>query len=246
MNSIELAKQIRRDVVTMCHRAKAAHVASCLSCADILAVWFAEKRDIPLIVSKGHAAAALYSALARTGHFDPAELEGFGVPGRLLECTHVSASVPGVVHSTGSLGHGLPVACGMALGGQPVAVLMSDAELQCGTTWEAAQFAQAYNLPVTVLVDLNRWQALGETNGVLGIPRFPAVEWTWATGDGHDHHWIRQWLGVRADGAGPCAVFCETLKGRGVSFMEDDPLTWHYRAPNDDELRRALKEIDHA
>lgn len=245
MNSFELARQIRRDVVTMCHRAKTAHVASCLSCIDILAVWHAAQHDTPLIVSKGHAAAAAYAALAEVGKFDRSELDHFGEPGALLECTHVSASVPGVVHSTGSLGHGLPVACGMALADpqRGAVVLMSDAELQCGTTWEAAMFARQRKLPVVAIIDDNRWQALGRTAGIVETT-FPM--WRAYGCDGHDHDDLDAALGVAfasIERLGPIAIIANTLKGKGVSFMEDDPLLWHYRAPDEEELHRALAEI---
>ena len=246
MDSILLARQIRSDVLRMCHRAKTGHVASCLSCADILAVWYSQPRAAKLIVSKGHAAAAVYSVLARTGHFLPDELEHYGEPGSLLACTHVTSTVPGVVHSTGSLGHGLPVACGMALAGQPTAVLMSDAEIQCGTTWEAMMFAHHHDLPVLVIVDGNEWQALGPVHRVSSAHIKEATPRGWmgpyAAVWGHNHGALREQF------ERPLNRFrilsAVTMKGKGVSFMEQDPLAWHYRSPDGDDLAKALAEID--
>jgi transketolase len=252
MTSIELAKRIRVHALKMIHGAQAAHIGSCLSCADILAVYYAERGPDSLdrlIVSKGHAAAAVYAALAETGHFPVADLASHCCPGsKLTGC--VSHAVPGVVLSTGSLGHGLPVACGMALADRSrrVFVLMSDGELDCGTTWEAALFAAHHNLAnLTVIVDVNRWQALGPTRDVLNTHeierKWEAFGWACTDCSGHDHSVHRRMLESTRNRR-PGVIVAYTTKGAGVSFMENDPGAWHYRPPNADELQRALSEVE--
>ena len=224
----------------MIHDSGGAHLGSCLSVADILAVLYADvlQPEDKVIFSKGHAAAAFYSVLARTGRLDPDLLRTYGKPGsKLTGC--VNHEVPGVLLSTGSLGHGLPVACGMALADRKhrVFCIMSDGEMDCGTTWEAARFAAINHLTnVAAIIDANGWQACKRANEVgpwlLG--------WGHADAD-HDHHTLR--AAMKSPLRGPLVHVCRNVKGRGVSFMEDDNL-WHYRCPDKDEYIRAMRELE--
>jgi transketolase len=263
-SSEALAVQIRCDVLQMVHRARAAHVGSSLSVVDILAVLYAEvlnhrpadpdwdARD-RLILSKGHAAAAGYAALARTGYFRPELLERYCANDSPL-AGHLTASAgaPGVELSSGSLGHGLPVGAGMSLHAartgarHRVFVVLSDGECDEGTTWEAALFGAHHRLSnLCAVVDYNRIQSFGRVEDVLGLEPFAekwrAFGWDVAEVDGHDHDALGTALGT-AHPTRPRAVIAHTIKGKGVSFMEDD-LLWHYRNPDDAQLAQALEEV---
>jgi transketolase len=257
-----LAALIRRDVVTLCHRARTSHVASSLSIVDILAVLYRDElsdlsrplsdssRDV-FVLSKGHAAAALYATLTATGHLDPAELVSFAADGSPL-IGYANHAVQGVDVSTGSLGNGLGIGVGMALARRAQAgtgrtfVLLSDGECDEGSVWEAALLAGHLELDgLVAIVDYNGLQGLGPTNTVVRLEPF-ADKWRsfgWHTVelDGHDHRALR--LALRSPRVGaPLCIVAQTVKGKGVSFMEDD-LEWHYRPPTDDDLRRALAEV---
>lgn len=263
-SSEALAIQIRSDVLEMVHRARAAHVASSLSVVDILAVLYGEVlhhrpsdpgwdgRD-RLILSKGHAAAAGYAALARTGYFPLDMLERYCLNDSPL-AGHLTASVdaPGVELSTGSLGHGLPVGAGMSLhatrtgAGHRVFVVMSDGECDEGSTWEAALFSAHHRLAnLCAVVDYNRIQSFGRVEDVLGLEPFAdkwrAFGWDVLEVDGHDHAALRTILAT-SNPTKPRAVIAHTIKGKGVSFMEND-LLWHYRNPDDEQLVKALAEV---
>ena len=263
-SSEALAIQIRCDVLEMVHRARAAHVASSLSVVDILAVLYGEilhhrphdpgwdGRD-RLILSKGHAAAAGYAALARVGYFPPELLEGYCANGSPL-AGHLTASAdaPGVELSTGSLGHGLPVGAGMSLyasrtgASHRVFVVLSDGECDEGSTWEAALFGAHHRLAnLCAVVDYNRIQSFGRVEDVLGLEPFAdkwrAFGWDVNEVDGHDHGALQAILGTTHP-TKPRVIIAHTVKGKGVSFMEDD-LLWHYRNPDDEQLAKALAEI---
>jgi len=264
-NTIALARNVRRDVLRMVHRTRASHVGSCFSMADILAVLYGcamnvdptqpenPKRD-RLIVSKGHSAAAIYATLANCGFFPREWLDCYCDNGGLL-AGHVSHQVPGVELSTGSLGHGLPVALGMALAakidadGRRIFVIVSDGECDEGAIWEAALFAGHHRVDnLTVLVDYNKIQSFGRVADVLQLEPF-AAKWRafgWAVReiDGHDHEVIRETLNALPLEEGkPGLMLCHTIKGKGVSFMEDQ-LPWHYKSPNDEQLKQALAELE--
>ena len=206
------------------------------------------------LLSKGHACAALYAVLAERGFFPLNWLDDFYLDGGHLagHATHTCA--PGVEVSTGSLGHGLSLACGMALAhqrdttGVRVFALLSDGECDEGSTWEAVLFAGHHRLDnLTVIVDYNKIQSLGTVKEVLDLEPF-ADKWRsfgWAVReiDGHDFLQIRDVLtGVPLETGKPNCIIAHTVKGKGVSFMEDT-LLWHYRSPQGEELERAIREI---
>lgn len=244
----------------MTNRARSSHIGTCLSMADILAVLYgavlrydatspaAPERD-RLVLSKGHGAAALYAVLAETGFFPAAMLDGFCQEGSLL-AGHATRGVPGVEVSTGSLGHGLSLACGMALAARDDArrifALLSDGELDEGSTWEALLFAGHQKLAgLCAIVDYNRWQSFGRVADVLSLEplgaKFDAAGWETRQVDGHDHAALTAALSPAA-GQKPVAVIATTVKGKGVSFMEDR-LEWHYRSADAQQLAAALREI---
>jgi transketolase len=262
-DSVGLATRIRAHALRMCHHASSSHIGTCLSMSDLLAVLYAgvlrhdprqpkwEGRDW-FLLSKGHGAAALYAVLAERGFFPVEELETYGdADSRLLG--HASHYVPGVELSTGSLGHALPVACGLALAAkreertQRVFVLMSDGELDEGSNWEAILFAPHHRLDnLFVLVDYNKIQSFGSVAEVLGLEpltdKWRAFGWDVREVDGHDHQAIGDAFAASPRAGQPVVVIAHTVKGKGVSFMEHE-LAWHYRSPSAEQLRQALAEI---
>jgi transketolase len=255
---VELAKNIRIDSLKMVHRAKASHIGSALSCADILAVVYGNfmHRDSKFIMSKGHAAVALYAALKHTGH--DLDLNTYGQNGSPL-MHHVSHKVPGVELSTGSLGHGLPFAVGKAMASKlqhkshQTRVLVSDGELQEGSNWEAIMFAAHHKLAtLTMIVDYNNLQSITTVDKTLDISpltdKLRAFGWKVKTVDGHTPETISRGLLQLMPtkmGEPPAALICNTVKGKGVSFMENK-VEWHYKCPNDEQLAQAIKEIESA
>ena len=251
MESAALAWRIRRHSIELTHRAEASHIGSVLSVADILAVLYADilrfRPDQPqwpgrdrLILSKGHAALALYAALAEVGFFPTEALRSFYQNGSLL-LGHASHHVPGVEFSTGSLGHGLGAAAGMALGAKldgaenRIFAIVGDGECNEGSVWEAAQSAAFFRLDnLTVIVDHNHLQSLDtcENTMLTGTlaEKWRAFGWSVAELDGHDHDALRTAL-ARSHPGRPLAIIAHTVKGKGVPFMENDVL-WHYRFPH--------------
>lgn len=204
-----------------------------------------------VILSKGHAAMALYAVLAECGFLDVAELDTYGKPGSRL-CGHADWNVPGVDVSTGSLGHGLSIGCGIALAGKAsdnpwrVFAVLSDGECQEGSVWEAAMFAAHHGLNnLTVVVDRNGLQACGSTEDVLCLEPFAdkwkAFGWTVTTVDGHEPQAL--WLAMSQPLDAPHIIIARTVKGKGVSFMENR-VEWHYRHPDRNELAVALSELE--
>ena len=260
----EFARRIRGHALNMVAKASASHIGSCLSAADVLAVLYAEvmridpaKTNWPerdrFILSKGHAAAILYAALAERGYFPTGELTTYSADGSLLT-GHVSHKVPGVEVSTGSLGHGLPIGCGLALGAKRkqelwrTFVLLSDGELDEGSNWEAALFAGHHGLDQLVaIVDYNKIQSFGSVKDVLDLEpladKWRAFRWEVREVDGHDLAALRAALTRAPFQPGrPSVVIAHTIKGKGVSFMEND-LLWHYRPPDQKQLAAALTEL---
>jgi transketolase len=255
-----IARTLRAHAVRMVYRAHASHLASCLSMADILACLYwdtlridrAERRD-RFILSKGHGAAILYAALAERGFFPVEDLPTYcALNSRLTG--HVTSGVPGVELSSGSLGHGLPVGCGMALANKRdksparTVVLVSDGELDEGSNWEAILFAAHHELDnLLVIVDYNRIQSFGRVSEVLELDpladKFRAFRWAVREVDGHAMGELADTLGNLPLASGkPSVVIARTRKGKGVSFMEDD-LSWHYRSPTEEQLALALEEL---
>ncbi|MEB3206643.1 MAG: transketolase [Vampirovibrionales bacterium] len=262
----ELARDIRRQTLTTIHRAKASHVGSCLSMVDILAVLYArvlhfrpEQPDWPerdrVIVSKGHAAAALYATLALVGFFPESWLSTYCQDGSRLG-GHVSYGVPGVEAATGALGHGLSIATGLSLALKRdnsharSFVILSDGECDEGATWEAALFASHHRLDnLIAIVDYNKIQSFGRVEDVMALEPFAdkwrAFGWHAQEVDGHDHASLLGVFEALAVGSQkPTVIIAHTIKGKGVPFMEDDNL-WHYKPPNDEQLTLALRFLDH-
>ena len=260
-----LARRLRGQLVEMSHAARAPHLGSALSCVDILvaAYWGAlqvdpqqpqDPRRDRFILSKGHAAAALYAVLAERGFFPKEWLATYGQPGGRLPEQMRPGCVPGVEVATGSLGHGLSLGVGMALAGRiqrreyRVWVVLSDGECNEGSVWEAAMFAAARRLTnVLAIVDFNRWQATARSEEVLALSpladKWSAFGWHVTEVNGHDLGELRRAIGRWVQtGEGPACIIARTIKGRGVSFMEDDN-NWHYRIPTADEVRAAQAEL---
>jgi len=265
----DIALKIRRSVVRMTHLGRSSHVGSALSMADILAVLYGDILKVDpanpakpdrdrFILSKGHAGAGVYAALAHTGFMPIEALDQHYQDGSILS-GHVShKGVPGVELSTGSLGHGLGVATGMAMAARMqerdhrVFCLLSDGECDEGSNWEAILFAAHHRLDnLVAIVDYNKIQSLAPVAETLTLEPFAekwkAFGWTVTEVDGHDHCQLRAALEQSQDGAGqkPRCVICHTTKGKGVSFMENSVL-WHYRTPQGDEYEAAVRELDDA
>jgi transketolase len=264
-NTRELARKIRIDALRMTNAGGGSHIGSVFSCADILAVLYggvlhvdagepkAPARD-RFVLSKGHAGAGLYAALAERGFFPREKLATHYQDGSEL-CGHASHELPGVEVSTGALGHGLSIATGMAYSGKlrsaphRVFCLLSDGECDEGSTWEAALFAAHHGLSnLFAIVDFNRLQGLARTSDILRLEPFAdkwrAFGWDVREVDGHDHDGLRSALRPPAS-AMPSCVVAHTIKGKGVSFMQDTVL-WHYRIPRGVEFDAALAELEAA
>ncbi len=263
-NSLALAKHIRTDVLNMVHRARASHIGSCYSITDILAVLYGEVMHIRpqdslwldrdrFILSKGHAAAAVYAALANIGMIPHADLETYGKDGSLY-MTHVSHKIQGVEFSSGSLGHGLPFAVGKAMASKKqnkswrVFALLSDGEMDEGSNWEALMFASHHCLDnLVAIIDYNKLQSLGSVSSTLGleplVSKLTSFGWAVREVDGHDHASLKNLLSsVPWDASKPSLLLAHTTKGKGVSFMENK-VEWHYRSPGEDEFHAALIEL---
>ena len=262
MTSTERARHIRRLVLETISGAGLGHVGGDLSVTDILAVLYADvlrldplRPDWPerdrIIVSKGHAAVALYSAMALEGFLEIEELQTFARPHSRLNGHPARTKLPGVETSTGPLGHGLPIAVGMAIGAiisgdeWRTYVVTGDGELQEGSNWEAIMLAGHRQLTtLTCVVDRNRLQQgapTEETNGLDPLDaKFAAFGWDAVVVDGHDHQALREAL--VAPHVKPRAVIAETTKGKGVSFMENLAV-WHHKVPSDEQVAAALVEV---
>ena len=259
-----LAEKIRLHVVRMTSFAKSSHVGSALSIADILAVlygkimYFDPKKPMlkardKFILSKGHAGVAVYAVLAETGFFSTNYLKNYYQNGTFFS-GHVShKNVPGVELSTGSLGHGLSVGVGLALSAKLLKrknftfVLLSDGELDEGSNWEAFLFAAHHKLNnLVAIIDYNKLQSLDTIENTLGLEpigsKFNAFNWDVKIIDGHCHQSLIKALSKNVSSEKPKVIICNTIKGKGVSFMENQVM-WHYRSPQDKELLAAVAEI---
>lgn len=263
----ELAKRIRIHALRMTNLGGGSHIGSCLSVADIIAVLYGKilKQDPKnpklaerdrFILSKGHAGAAVYAALAECGYFPTEKLKSHYQNGSDLS-GHVShKNVPGVEFSTGSLGHGLSVCAGIALAAKldgkahRVFSVLSEGDCDEGASWEAAMFAAHHKLDnLTIVIDYNKLQSLDPPSVTLGLEPFldKWISFGWQTVevDGHDHTELERALSKKATKDKPSCIIAHTVKGKGVSFMENTVL-WHYRVPVNDEYNAALAELEGA
>lgn len=260
----DLAAQVRARVVETSGRARIPHLGSCLSCVDALVALYFEvlrvdpaRPDDPardrFVLSKGHAAPALFQVLALRGFFPAAALDSCGEDGSRFGEHPPAHGVPGVEAATGSLGHGLPLGVGMAMAARLLDlpsrtfVLLGDGECNEGTVWEAAMMGAAQRLDhLTVVVDANGWQATGRSEEVAGSAplrqKWAAFGWEAEEVDGHDLAALTRALSRPPAAGRPRALIARTVKGKGVSFMEDDN-NWHYRTPSPDEVERARREL---
>ncbi|WP_342220642.1 transketolase [Rickettsiella endosymbiont of Miltochrista miniata] len=253
---IQRSKSIRKNILDMIYTARASHIASCFSVVDILNILYAKILDVDqkfpekldrdfLIMSKGHAAAALYSTLANYDFFPIQELADFCKNGGRL-AGHITANVPGIELSTGALGHGLSVGCGIALASKKkVYIILSDGECDEGSIWEAALFAPHHYLNnLTVIIDYNKIQSFGLINEVLNLEPFAnkwrSFNWEVLEVDGHDYVDLDRAFAYQS--SLPKVIIAHTIKGKGVSFMENN-LLWHYRSPDEAQYNQAQKEL---
>lgn len=262
--SEELANISRRHVLDMLNKSGGGHIGSIYSELDFLSVLYNEVANIYpqypdhpdrdyIILSKGHAGAGQYAILAELGFFPVEELMTYYQDGSRLQ-GHSSYKVPGVEISTGSLGHGVSVAVGIALGLKKdhkpnhVYVVLGDGECNEGSVWEAALFAGHHELDnLTFIIDYNHMQAMGNTKDILDldslIKKFEAFKFVAVEYDGHDYKMIRKAFSMPHIGNRPKAIIFDTIKGKGVSFMENK-LLWHYRFPhNGEEYDNAKTEL---
>lgn len=262
-----MCRQIRRSIITTVTHAGAGHTGGSLSEVEILvALYFRVMRIDPsrphwperdrFILSKGHASPGYYCTLSARGYFDAARLDEFDAIDSMLQGHPCMHKTPGVDMSTGSLGQGLSAGLGMLLGRDQlgldfhVFVLLGDGELQEGQVWEAVMFAgQRAVKGLVAIVDYNRVQLSGTVPGTLELEpladKWKAFRWGVVECDGHDVSSVVEALeqAREASESGPVVVIAHTTKGKGVSFMEGQ-YQWHGRAPNDEECRRALTEIE--
>jgi transketolase len=267
MNSQQLAWLIRRDAVEMTHISGGSHIASILSMADLLAVLYSDIANVDpknpnminrdkIILSKGHAGAGIYSALANIGFFDREILKTHYGNGSILS-GHVShKGVPGVEFSTGSLGHGLSVGSGLAYGAklnnskENVFVILGDGECDEGAVWEAALISNHFKLNnLIAIVDYNKMQSLDYVEKTISLSpldkKWKSFGWNVISIDGHNHDQLLiAYKKAIASKLKPTVILANTIKGKGISFMEGNIL-WHYRFPHTgDEYNTCLKELN--
>ena len=265
MNSQKLALQVRKDVLEMIHRSHASHIGSAFSVIDILAVLYTyilkydttnfkwKDRD-RLILSKGHAGSALYAILAEIGFFNKSELDTYYMNGSKLS-GHIShKNVPGVEFSTGSLGHGVCVATGIALALKKnqnkarVFAIVGDGETNEGSFWETILLANQYNLDnFFIIIDRNHMQAMGDISQVLETgnldEKIKSFGWNTLTINGNDHKELLAAFKTNFCNCKPTCIIANTIKGKGVSFMENQ-LLWHYRDPQGEFYEKAKNELE--
>ncbi len=251
--------RVRETVIRQSKRANVGHIGSALSIADLIAVLYADTLRITspedpdrdrFILSKGHASLALYAALQLRGFISEAQLDTFCTDGSLLG-VHPEHGLRGVEFSTGSLGHGLPIGAGLALAARldqsqrRIYVLVSDAECNEGSLWEAVMFAAHHKLDnLVAIVDMNGQQALGNTRGIVDLDpledRWSAFGWETRVVDGHDRSALAR--AFEPSTGRPLAVIARTVFGRGISYMEGQ-LKWHYWPMSDEQYGQALREV---
>lgn len=261
---IDIAKKIRILILEMANRSKSPHVGSCLSAVECLTyLYFKElninkdniqspERDL-FILSKGHAAMALYAALHCKGIIPPDVIKGYMQDNGTLPAHLDKFSAPGIEVSAGALGHGLPIGLGLAHGiklrgnGNRVFVLMGDGENQEGSVWEAAMLAPRLGVNnLVAIIDNNNLQGYGRPDKLMHFKpltkKWEAFGWDVFEADGHDFSSLERAFGLTKRSEGPSVVIMKTVKGKGVSFMEDE-LKWHYFIVTDVHLQQARQEI---
>ncbi|BBI36129.1 transketolase [Cohnella abietis] len=254
---------IKKSIVYMTHYSKSSHVGTSLSIADILYTLYFKVLNVDpfnpecperdkFILSKGHGSAALYATLAERGFFPKDFLDRYYVNGGLLPGHLDKFAAPGIELSTGSLGHGLSVGVGMSIAngssGNPgqVYVLLGDGECNEGSVWEAVMLSATLRLSnITAIIDYNRLQGFGETNEVINqenmAARWTAFGWNAFEVNGHDTVELERVFRIKSDR--PKVVIAHTVKGKGVSYMENR-LEWHYKSPNEEQYKQAIAELD--
>lgn len=258
-----LSIQARREILQMTHDAGASHVGSALSVVDILCAMYSgslninsknyskDNRDV-VILSKGHACTALYAVLSLTEFFPKTWLRKYSSNGSELGGHVTSGSIPGVELSTGSLGHGMPYGLGISLSRKrnkvsgKTYVIMSDGECDEGTTWESALIANHFGLNnFCVIIDRNKLQSMGSTESTLALEPFAekwkAFGWDVIEIDGHNFKELVEALKYFSNK--PICIIANTIKGKGVDFMEGS-VVWHYRPPTEKDLLEALEQIE--
>lgn len=259
---------VRKNIIKILHRSKASHVGSCFSIVDLLVVLYNRilnvnpinpqdpKRDI-FLLSKGHAAVALYCVLAENNFVNQKILDTYGQDESILAGHVVKNSIPGIEATAGSLGHALSMAAGMSLAAQRADddkrrfyCLMGDGECNEGSVWEAAMFASHFKLNnLIAIVDYNKQQGMGESCSVIDFGdmanRWRAFGWEVLEINGHDFEQVENaFIKLKTSKElTPKLLLANTIKGKGVSFMEDK-VDWHYKSPNQEQLEVALKEIE--
>lgn len=260
-----IAKDIRKNILKTICGGGGGHIPASLSIVEILVFLYynilnidsanprREDRD-RFILSKGHACVALYSILAEKGFFSRVELNKFGKKNSILGGHPDMHKIPGVEASTGSLGHGLPFAMGMALAGKlnkkdyRVFVLLGDGECQEGSIWEAAMFAPQHKLDnLIAIIDYNKIQAMDRLDNIIALnplnDKWKAFGWAVREVDGHDFSDLQEaFKRIPFEKNKPSLIIANTIKGKGISFMENTPI-WHYRLPNEREMKIACKEL---
>jgi transketolase len=255
----KLTTNIKTNILHIANLAGSPHIGSALSCTDIIATLYFdilnledyEQRDL-FILSKAHSAMALYATLHEKGLLSKEDMEGYYQNDGTLPAHTDRQTNPYIEISAGSLGHGLPIACGMAHAlklqesKRKVYVLMGDGESQEGSVWEAAMLAPHLELNnLTVFIDRNNLQGYGRASEILSYEpidkKFEAFNWEVLRIDGHNPNAIKEAVDFKTNK--PKMIICDTIKGKGVSFMEDE-LVWHYYIVTDEIKQKAIKELE--
>jgi len=259
------ARQLRQTIFKVICEGQGGHIAGCMSVVEILTVLYhrilrvdpknpEEPNRDRFILSKGHASVAWYAILAQKGFIDEDELATYGQGGTRLGGHPDKLKLPGVEASTGALGHGLAFGMGMAVAGKMdgknyhTYVLLGDGECQEGSVWEAAMFAPQHKLDnLTVIIDYNKLQALDRLDKIVGleplVDKWESFGWEVCEVNGHDVAELEETLSAVPFAANkPSLIVAHTVKGKGISFMENVPI-WHYRLPNDEEMKIACEQL---
>lgn len=261
----EKAKEIRRDIFRAICNGGGGHLPTSFSIVELLLVLYSKVLRIDpanpkdpdrdrFVLSKGHGCVALYAVLAEYGFFDKKLLDTHGKKGTILGGHPDMYKVPGVEASTGALGHGFPFAVGMALAGKMdnkdyrVYTILGDGECQEGSVWEAAMFAPQHKIDnLVAVVDYNKFQAMDKLDNIVGLEPFAdkwkAFGWEVREVDGHDMEMlVKTFEAVPLKKDKPTLIIAHTIKGKGISFMENTPI-WHFRVPKPEEMKEACREL---